>query len=50
MLVSETGIPVAPFLATDDHERDTRFQGLKQECGLHLDSMKEWKSLDSSYL
>ncbi|MBU6187176.1 MAG: phosphoadenosine phosphosulfate reductase [Cyanobacteria bacterium REEB444] len=39
-----------PLLATDDHERDTRFQGLKQECGLHLDSMKEWKSLDSSYL
>lgn len=20
----------------DDHERDTRFQGLKQECGIHL--------------
>ena len=25
-----------PLLATDETERDTRFQGLKQECGLHL--------------
>ena len=27
-----------PFSADDDHERDTRFGGLKQECGLHLES------------
>jgi phosphoadenosine phosphosulfate reductase len=26
-----------PLSAADDHERDTRFRGLKQECGLHLD-------------
>ncbi len=39
-----------PLLATDDDERDTRFKGLKQECGLHLESMKEWKSFDSSSL
>ncbi|MGB3533560.1 MAG: phosphoadenylyl-sulfate reductase [Microcoleaceae cyanobacterium] len=25
-----------PISADDLHERDTRFQGLKQECGLHL--------------
>lgn len=23
--------------ASDEHERDTRFRGVKQECGLHLD-------------
>ncbi len=26
-----------PFGAQDRHERDTRFGGLKQECGLHLE-------------
>ncbi len=26
-----------PLTAADDHERDTRFRGLKEECGLHLD-------------
>jgi phosphoadenosine phosphosulfate reductase len=25
-----------PLSANDEHERDTRFGGLKQECGLHL--------------
>ena len=25
-----------PLMAADSNERDTRFQGLKQECGLHL--------------
>ena len=25
-----------PVFETDGHERDTRFRGLKQECGLHL--------------
>jgi phosphoadenosine phosphosulfate reductase len=33
----------------DGHERDTRFRGLKQECGLHL-SDEEVVSLDSSAL
>lgn len=33
----------------DDHERNTRFRGLKQECGLHL-SDEEVVSLDSSAL
>jgi phosphoadenosine phosphosulfate reductase len=26
-----------PMTADDEHERDTRFRGMKQECGLHLD-------------
>ncbi|WP_448573841.1 phosphoadenylyl-sulfate reductase [Trichothermofontia sp.] len=40
-----------PLLATDEHERDTRFQGLKQECGLHLPlTPNEEKSLNSSAL
>lgn len=40
-----------PLLADDQHERDTRFRGLKQECGLHLpQSMAEEKSLNSSGL
>lgn len=40
-----------PLLATDEHERDTRFQGLKQECGLHLPlTPNEEKSLNSSSL
>ena len=25
-----------PVLGSDGHERDTRFRGLKQECGLHV--------------
>lgn len=40
-----------PLTADDNHERDTRFNGLKQECGLHLPlSLEEAKSLDSSTL
>ncbi|VXD16621.1 Phosphoadenosine phosphosulfate reductase [Planktothrix serta PCC 8927] len=40
-----------PLMATDENERDTRFQGLKQECGLHLpQTEEEAKSLDSSSL
>ena len=40
-----------PLMASDEHERDTRFQGLKQECGLHLpQTPEEAQSLDSSSL
>jgi phosphoadenosine phosphosulfate reductase len=40
-----------PLTADDDHERDTRFNGLKQECGLHLpQTICEAESLDSSNL
>jgi len=40
-----------PLTAADTNERDTRFQGLKQECGLHLpQSPEEAASLDSSSL
>ena len=40
-----------PLMATDENERDTRFRGLKQECGLHLpQTEEEAKSLDSSFL
>ncbi|MFM7472101.1 MAG: phosphoadenylyl-sulfate reductase [Nodosilinea sp.] len=40
-----------PLTATDSDERDTRFRGLKQECGLHLpQSPEEAASLDSSAL
>ncbi len=40
-----------PITATDANERDTRFKGLKQECGLHLpQSPEEAASLDSSSL
>jgi phosphoadenosine phosphosulfate reductase len=40
-----------PLSAEDEHERDTRFGGLKQECGLHLPQTPgEAQSLDSSYL
>jgi phosphoadenosine phosphosulfate reductase len=40
-----------PLSAEDEHERDTRFGGLKQECGLHLpQTPEEAQSLDSSYL
>lgn len=40
-----------PMTADDDHERDTRFHGLKQECGLHLPKTPgEAESLDSSSL
>lgn len=40
-----------PLLDSDGHERDTRFQGLKQECGLHLpQTPEEAQSLDSSSL
>ncbi|MGB0562504.1 MAG: phosphoadenosine phosphosulfate reductase [Spirulinaceae cyanobacterium] len=37
--------------ADDEHERDTRFHGLKQECGLHLpQTVGEQESLNSSSL
>ncbi|MGJ3248947.1 MAG: phosphoadenosine phosphosulfate reductase [Elainellaceae cyanobacterium] len=40
-----------PLMAGDENERDTRFQGLKQECGLHLPQTPgEAESLDSSSL
>lgn len=40
-----------PLMADDENERDTRFRGLKQECGLHLpQSAEESQSLDSSSL
>jgi phosphoadenosine phosphosulfate reductase len=40
-----------PLMATDQDERDTRFNGIKQECGIHLpQTPEESKSLDSSLL
>ncbi|MGK7933228.1 MAG: phosphoadenosine phosphosulfate reductase [Microcystaceae cyanobacterium] len=40
-----------PLTAEDDNERDTRFHGMKQECGLHLPLTPEVaQSLDSSTL
>lgn len=40
-----------PLTATDEDERDTRFNGLKQECGLHLpQTLAESESLNSSSL
>jgi phosphoadenosine phosphosulfate reductase len=40
-----------PITANDQHERDTRFRGMKQECGLHLPKTEEEaQSLDSSSL
>ena len=40
-----------PLTAFDDNDRDTRFNGLKQECGIHLpQTLAESKSLDSSLL
>lgn len=40
-----------PMTAQDEHERQTRFQGMKQECGLHVPTtISEEKSLDSSSL
>ncbi len=40
-----------PLTAADQNERDTRFNGLKQECGIHLpQSLEESESLDSSLL
>ncbi|MGB3511051.1 MAG: phosphoadenosine phosphosulfate reductase [Microcoleaceae cyanobacterium] len=40
-----------PVTAEDENERDTRFHGLKQECGLHLPQTQgEAQSLDSSSL
>lgn len=40
-----------PLTAEDENERDTRFRGLKQECGIHLPQTPgEAKSLDSSTL
>ncbi|GBF82294.1 phosphoadenosine phosphosulfate reductase [Aphanothece sacrum] len=40
-----------PVMAGDENERDSRFHGLKQECGLHLPlSPEAAKSLDSSNL
>jgi phosphoadenosine phosphosulfate reductase len=40
-----------PLMAGDESDRDTRFNGLKQECGIHLpQSLEESESLDSSLL
>lgn len=40
-----------PLTATDEDERDTRFNGLKQECGIHLpQTLGESESLNSSSL
>ncbi|NEQ94988.1 MAG: phosphoadenylyl-sulfate reductase, partial [Okeania sp. SIO2G4] len=40
-----------PLTAEDENERDTRFHGLKQECGLHLPQTDgQAQSLDSSSL
>lgn len=40
-----------PLSAMDENERDTRFKGLKQECGLHLpQNLGESESLNSSSL
>ena len=39
-----------PLSSSDRHERDTRFRGLKQECGIHLETPEEAESLDSSGL
>ena len=40
-----------PLTADDDNERDTRFNGIKQECGLHLPATpEEEESLNSSSL
>ena len=40
-----------PLMAEDEHERATRFQGLKQECGIHLpQTFEQASSLDSSSL
>lgn len=40
-----------PVGAEDDNDRATRFQGLKEECGLHLpQTPEESQSLDSSSL
>lgn len=40
-----------PIALSDEHERDTRFQGMKQECGLHLPKTSgEAESFNSSSL
>ncbi|MEY2859176.1 MAG: hypothetical protein RLZZ74_3489, partial [Cyanobacteriota bacterium] len=40
-----------PVSADDHNTRDTRFRGLKQECGLHLpQTTAEEESLNSSSL
>ncbi len=40
-----------PLMSSDDHERDTRFHGIKQECGLHLPlTAEQEQSLGSSAL
>jgi phosphoadenosine phosphosulfate reductase len=40
-----------PLTALDENERDTRFNGMKQECGIHLpQTLEESESLDSSLL
>jgi len=40
-----------PLTAVDENERDTRFNGLKQECGIHLpQNLGESESLNSSSL
>jgi phosphoadenosine phosphosulfate reductase len=40
-----------PMTSEDENERATRFQGLKQECGLHVpETQEEVQSYDSSAL
>lgn len=39
-----------PVTADDAHERDTRFRGRVQECGIHLDSEEAASSFESSGL
>lgn len=39
-----------PVTAEDEHERDTRFRGMKQECGLHLEDEAVAESFESSHL
>ena len=39
-----------PLSPSDRHERDTRFRGLKQECGIHLETPESEESLKSSGL
>lgn len=39
-----------PLTLEDTNERDTRFHGLKQECGIHLSTVGAAQSLDSSTL
>ena len=39
-----------PITALDQHQRDTRFRGLKQECGLHLPEIRDEGQLGAATL